>query len=59
MTLSTDTKETIELDRIKLNAMKLRVIQLEKVNVKTKKYTKDEMIEQIRNIITTEINKNI
>ena len=49
----------IELDNIKLTAMKFKIIHLEKINVKTKEKNNLEMIEAIRKIIIDEVNKNI
>ncbi|MHA6260036.1 hypothetical protein ACXYMX_08975 [Sporosarcina sp. CAU 1771] len=54
-----NTEEKIELNNLKLTAMKFKVLHLEKLNVKTKERTKGEMVESIRKIIAEEINKNI
>lgn len=57
-TLCTE-KLDIVLDNNKLTAMKFKVIQLEKINVKTKAKRKSEMVDAIRKIIADEIQKNI
>ena len=51
--------EELKLDNIKLTTMKFRVLQLEKINVKTKQKKNTEMVNAIRKIILDEINKNI
>lgn len=51
--------EELKLDNIKLTTMKFRVLQLEKINVKTKQKKNTEMVNAIRKIISDEINKNI
>ena len=48
-----------ELDKMKLTSMKFKVIQLERLNVKTKQKSRNEMVDAIRKIIANEINKNI
>lgn len=46
-------------DRAKrLNAMKYKILLLEKQNLKTRERTKDQMIEMIRKIIIAEAKKN-
>ncbi|WP_305210602.1 hypothetical protein [Lysinibacillus capsici] len=42
----------------KLETMKIRIIDLERQNLKIKAYTENDMLEEIRKIIIEESNKN-
>lgn len=46
-----------EIDKKKLEIIKLRTIREEKFNVKTKERNPDAMIELLKNIIIEEVNK--
>lgn len=46
-----------ELDQKKLDKMKFYILILEKENISKQKYTKDQMVNLIRNIIRDEIEK--
>lgn len=46
------------LDKKRLEAMKVYILELEKENLKTNDKTNDEMVEAIRKIISDELNKN-
>lgn len=54
---SFNTEEN-ELDKKKLEIMKLRIIRAEKENVKTREKSKEGMVEEIRKIIIEEANKS-
>lgn len=45
-------------DEKKLNSMKLRVLEVEKENLRTRDKTNDAMVDIIRRIIKDELNKN-
>ncbi|AIY06812.1 hypothetical protein Plano_2847 [Planococcus sp. PAMC 21323] len=47
--------DEFEIDKKKLEIMKLKIIREEKQNVKTKDKTKDAMIEKIKGIIIEEV----
>lgn len=49
----------IKIDPGKLNRIQMKVIMLEKMNLKTKKLTKSEMRAEILKVIREEVNKNI
>lgn len=46
-----------DIDKKKLEIMKLRIIRAEKNNVKTKEKPRDVMVEELRKIIIEEVNK--
>lgn len=48
----------IDIDKNILEIIKVRIIDLERNNLKTKAKTKNEMLEAIRNIVMEEVNKN-
>lgn len=50
--------EREELNEKKLNAMKIRILMLERENLKTQERTNDQMADKIRGIITEEANKS-
>lgn len=50
--------ENKNLEEKRLTAMKVKILELEKENLKTRDKTNDEMVESIRKIISTELNKN-
>lgn len=45
-------------DEKKLNSIKLRVLEVEKENLRTRDKTNDAMVDIIRRIIKDELNKN-
>lgn len=47
-----------KIDKGKLETMKIRIIDLERQNLKTKAFTENEMLDEIRKIIIEESNKN-
>lgn len=47
--------EDIEIDKKKLEIMKLKIIREEKHNVKTKEKTREAMVEKLRRIIMEEV----
>lgn len=47
-----------EVQEKRLNTMKYKILKAEQENLKTKEKTNDEMVEQIRRIITDEAKKN-
>lgn len=47
-----------KIDKDKLETMKIRIIDLERQNLKTKAFTENEMLDEIRKIIIEESNKN-
>lgn len=49
--------EENHLGEKQLNIMKIRILKLEKDNLKTRERTTDQMVDCIRKIITDEINK--
>ncbi len=51
--------EDIIVDRVKLNRIQFKIMALEHKNLKTKEYTKSQMITEIMKIISEEVNKNI
>lgn len=51
--------EDIVIDRVKLNRIQIKIMALEHRNLKTKEYTKSQMITEIMKIISEEVNKNI
>lgn len=53
---SYDLKD-FDIDKKKLEIMKIRIIREEKQNVKTKEKAKEGMIEELRKIIIEEVNK--
>ena len=55
--MNTNNINKIEIDNSKLEAIKLRTIYEEKLNLKTKEKSKDGMIELLKNIIVEEVNK--
>lgn len=46
-----------QMSKKKLDLMKLRILELEKENLKTRERSNDAMIETIRRIIMDEVNK--
>lgn len=46
------------LDEKRLNAMKVKILEIENENLKTRDKTNDEMVEAIRKIISDELKKN-
>lgn len=55
-----DTKQKkIEIDEKKLRIMMMKIINLEKQNMKTRKHSQVAMVEEIRKIIIDESNKKI
>ena len=56
--MSFNNSAKIELDEKKLNLMKLKIIRLERENLRTREKTNPEMVEAIRKIISDEIKKN-
>ena len=46
------------LDKRRLDAMKVKILELEKENLKIRDKTNDEMVEAIKKIISQEINRN-
>lgn len=51
--------EDIKIDPGKLNRIQMKVIMMEKTNLKTKRLTKSEMRAEILKVIREEVNKNI
>ena len=49
--------DTYELDEKKINMMKIRIISLERENLKTQEKTHEQMADKIRGIIAEEIRK--
>lgn len=58
MSSMTENLNFTDIDEKILEIIKVRIIELEKNNLKTKSKTKAEMLEAIRNIIIEEVNKN-
>lgn len=57
--LTVEGYEDIKIDPRKLNRIQLSVMHLEKKNLKTKEYSKSQMITEIMKIIREEVNKNL
>lgn len=51
--------EDIKIDARKKNIMMMKIMHLEKQNVKTKAKSRTMLVEEIRKIIIEETNKNI
>ncbi len=49
--------EKHQLDEKKLNMIKIRVLALERENLKTQEKTNEQMADKIRSIITEEVKK--
>ncbi len=54
-----NTENTYGVDQKKLNLMTHKILHLEKKNAKTREFTRGQMINMIRDIIETEVQKNI
>jgi len=52
------TTESMDIDKKVLEVMKLRLINLERNNLKTKERSESEMINEIKKVIMEEVNKN-
>lgn len=47
----------VKLDEKKLNRMKVRILSMERDNLKTREYTEGVMIDKIRKVIEEEVKK--
>ena len=47
-----------EIETKKLNAMKVKILQAEQDNLRTREKTSEAMVEEIRKIIRTEVQRN-
>ena len=56
--MSLNNTVSTKIDTDKLEIMKIRIIDLERQNLKTKAFTENDMLEEIRKIIIEESNKN-
>lgn len=53
--MNSNELDNIEIDKKKLEIMKLKIIREEKQNVKTKDKRRDEMVDKLREIIMEEV----
>lgn len=57
MSNTNQTNEKLEIDAIKLNRMKMRVLSVERNNILTNARTDTQMIDLIKQIIIEEVKK--
>lgn len=53
--MNSNELDNIEIDKKRLEIMKLKIIREEKQNVKTKDKRRDEMVDKLREIIIEEV----